>query len=98
MIFRTLGYGLFPKLASELQTRVFTQQEFRKKDCFSVHEFCGHCDTIFEAMGYFYHFCESQELQPGLTNEDILKGRKKREMDNLRRSYWREKNYSIVEM
>ena len=49
----------------------------RKIDCFSVDGFCGHCSTVFEALGCFYHFCECQEVQPGLTEEDIVKGQER---------------------
>ena len=49
----------------------------RKIDWFSVNGFCSHCNTIFEALGGFYHFCECQEGQPCLTDEDIVKGKKK---------------------
>ena len=37
--------------------------------------------TIFEALGCFYHFCECQKVQPSLSDEDIVKTQKKREMD-----------------
>ena len=76
----------------------YTTGTQRKIDCFSVDGFCSHCNTIFEALGCFYHFCKCQEVQPCLTDEDIVKGQRKREMDELRRSYLREKNYSIIEM
>ena len=76
----------------------YTTGTQQKIDCSSVDGFCGHCYTIFEALGCFYHFCECQEVQPCLTDEDIDRGQKKREMDELRRSYLREKNYSIIEM
>ena len=57
----------------------------RKIDCFSVDGFCAHCRTVFEALGCFYHFCQCQEVQPGLTGEDIVKGHRKRELHELRR-------------
>ena len=65
-----------------------TQQ---KIDSFSVDMFCSHCNTIFEALRCFYHFCECQEGKPCLKDEDILKGKSKRETGELRRSYLREK-------
>ena len=78
--------------------RFYTTGNQRKIDCFTVDGFCSHCNTIFEAFGCFYHFCECQEGQPCLADEDIVKGQGKREMDELRRSYLREKIYSIIEM
>ena len=69
----------------------YTTGTQRKIDSFSVDGFCSHCNTISEALGCFYHFWECPD-------EDIVKGQRKREMDALRRSYLREKNYSIIEM
>ena len=42
----------------------FTTGRQKKIDCFSVDGFCSHCNTVFEAMGCFYHFCPCQELRP----------------------------------
>ena len=56
----------------------FTTGKLKKIDCFSVDGLCSHYNTVFEAMGCFYHFCSSQELRPSLTAEDIQRGSKKR--------------------
>ena len=69
----------------------FTTSRLKKMDCFSVDGFCSHCNTVFEAMGCFYHFCPCQELRLSLTEEDIQRGSKKRELDALRRHYIQEK-------
>ena len=75
------------------------QQAHRKKiDCFSVDGFCSHCNTVFEAMGCFYHFCPCRELRSSLTEEDIQRGSKKRELDALRRHYIQEKSFKVFEM
>ena len=74
--------------------KAFTQPEPSKRLTPLVDGFCSHCNTIFEALGFFYHFCDCQQGQRCFTDKDIVKGKKKREMDELRR----EKNYSIVEM
>ena len=49
-------------------------------------------------MGCFYHFCPCQELRPSLTEEDIQRGSKKRELDALRRHCIQEKGYKVIEM
>ena len=54
--------------------------------------------TLFEAMGCFYHFCRCQELHPSLTQKDIQRGSKKRELDALRRHYVQEKSLMIIEI
>ena len=76
----------------------FTTGRQRKIDCFIVDGFCSHCKTVFEAMGCFYHFCPCQEVRPSLTEEEIQRGSKKRELDGLRRHYIQEKGFKIIEM
>ena len=58
----------------------------------------SHCNTEFEAMGCFHHFCPSQELRPSLTEGDIQRGSKKRELDALRRHYRQQKCYKAIGM
>ena len=70
----------------------------KKIDCFNVVGFCAHCDTVFEAMGCFYYYCSCQEAQLSLTEEDIERGNKKREVDQMRKQYIKEKGYNVVEM
>ena len=76
----------------------FTTGRQKKIDCFGVDGFCSHCNTVFEAMGCFYHFCPCQELRPSLTEEDIQRASKKRELDALRRHYIQEKGFKVIEM
>ena len=78
--------------------RFFIIGRQKKIDCFSVDGLCSHCNTVFEAMGCFYHFCPCQELRPSLTEEDIQLGSKKRELDALRRHYIQEKGFKVIEM
>ena len=63
----------------------FTSGKQKKIDCFNVDRFCDHCKTVFEAMGCYYHFCSCQEARPSLTEQDIEREKKKREMDDMRR-------------
>ena len=49
-------------------------------------------------MGSFYHLCPCQELRPSLTEENIKRGSKERELDKLRRSYMEEKSFTVNEM
>ena len=76
----------------------FTTGRQKKIDCLSVDGFCSHCNLVFEAMGCFYHFCPCQELRPFLTEEDVQRGSKKRELDALRRHYIQEKGFNGIEM
>ena len=76
----------------------YTTGAQKKVDCFKVDGFCAHCNTVFEAMGCFYHYCPCQETRPSLTEEDIERGNEKREMDQMRKQYIKEKGYNVVEM
>ena len=42
-----------------------------KIDCFSVDGICKHCNTVFEAMGCYFHYCPCQEARPSLTDNEI---------------------------
>ena len=78
--------------------RFYTTGTQKKIECFKVDGFCAHCHTVFEAMGCFYHYCPCQEARPSLSEEDIEGGNKKREMDQMRKQYIKEKGYHVVEM
>ena len=74
---------------------LYTTERQKKNDIFHVD---GHCDffkTVFEAR---YHFCSCQEIRPYLPEQDIEKRTKKREMDELRREYKKQKVYKTQEM
>ena len=75
----------------------YTTGRQKKIDHFSVDGFCSHCITVFEATGCFYHSCRCQELRPSLTEEDIKRGIKKKELAHMRRVYIKEKNLTVFE-
>ena len=76
----------------------FTTGRQKKIDCLSVDGFCYRCNTVFKAVGCFYHFCPCQELRSSPTEEDIQRDSKKRELDALRRHYIQEKSFKVIEM
>ena len=98
--FENMVMSYFQRTRPECEIESFLTTGRRKKtDSFSVDGFCSHCNTVFEAMGCFYHFKSScQELSPSLTEEDIQRGRKKRELDALRPHYIQEEGYKVIEM
>ena len=97
--FENMVMSFFQRTIPECEFESFITTGRQKKiDCFSVDGFCSHCNTVFEAMGCFYHFCPCQELGPSLTEEDIQRGSKKRELDALRRHYIKEKGYKVIGM
>ena len=55
----------------------------RGKLTFSVDGFCCHYNTVFGEKGCFYHFFPCQEVRPSLTEDDIKRGGRKKELDKL---------------
>ena len=80
-----------------IESNVTTGRQ-KKIDCFSVDGICYHCNTVFEAMGCYYHYFPCQEARPSLTDTDIERGVKKRQQDEMPRDYIQQKGYEIVEM
>ena len=76
----------------KIESNVTTGRQ-KKIDCFSVDGVCYHCNTVFEAMGCYCHYCPCQEARPSLTDTDIERGVKKRQQDKIGRDYIQEKGY-----
>ena len=97
--FENMVMSYFQRTRPNCKTENFyTTGRQKKIDRFSVDGFCPHCNTVFEAMGCFYHFSPCQELRPSLIEEDIKRGSRKRELDELRRGYIQEKVFTVIEM
>ena len=82
--------------ASKIESNVTTGRQ-KKIYCFNVDGICKYCNTAFEAMGYFT-YCPCQEARPSLTDNEIMRGIKKREQDQMREEYIQQKGYKIIEM
>ena len=52
----------------------------------------------FEAMGCFHHYCPCQEARLALTEADIQRGPKTREVNEMRKKCIEEKGYTVVEL
>ena len=97
--FENMVMSYFQRTRTDYEIKSFyTTGREKKIDCFSNDGFCSHCNTVFEAMGCFYHFCPCQELRPSLTEEDIKRGSRRRELDELRRGYIQENGFTVIEM
>ena len=59
----------------------------KKVDCFSVDGTCQRCNTVFEAMGCYFHYCSCQEARAFLTDTDFERGVQKWQQDEMRRDY-----------
>ena len=49
----------------------------KRIECFNADGFCGHCNTVFEAMSFFNIYCPCQEARPALTQKNNQRGTKK---------------------
>ena len=88
----------FQKMHPECKIESFaTTGEQKKIDCYAVDGYCAHCSTVFEAMGCYYHFCPCLECSPKFTEEEVQRGIKRRELDELRKEYIRSKGYTVIE-
>ena len=98
--FEKMIISYFRRVTRQGEVKCFYTTGAQKK---MVHScFCGYCSTVFEDMGWYYHFYHHfilcQESCPSLTDEKIQRRNKKIELDELRRQYLQEKGYSILEM
>ena len=50
----------------------------KKNDAYSANGFCGHFNTVFEAMGCCYQYCQGQEALLLLSEEEIRRCNKER--------------------
>ena len=80
-----------------IESNVTTGRQ-KKIDCFSVDGICNHSNTVFEAMGCYFHYCPCQEARPSLTDNEIMTGTKKREQDQMRKQYIQQKGYKTFEI
>ena len=97
--FENMVMSFYQELRPESKNQSFyTAGKQKKIDCFHVDAYCDHCKTVFEAMGCYYHFSSCQETRPSLSEQDIERGNEKREMDELRREYIKERGSKIQEL
>ena len=91
-VFRECGpfYIQQNRLDCFIESNVTTGRQ-KKIDCFSVDEIFNHCHTVFEAMG-----CLCQEARTSLTDNDIMRGIKKREQDQIREEYIQQKDTQLL--
>ena len=54
----------------------------QKNDRYSVHWFCGHCNTVLGANGFYYEFCPRHESCLSLTEEKIRRSIEERERES----------------
>ena len=99
---RSFEYMVMSFISNEhdqnVKLKASLQQVDKKTDSVSVDGFCSYCNTVYEAMGCFYHFCPCQKRRPPLTEEDIQRGSKKRVLNLLRRHCKQAEGFTVIEM
>ena len=96
--FENMVMSYYQEIRPKCRIESFHASGNQKNDCFNVDGYYDHSKTVFEAMGCYYRFCPCQETRPSLGDEDIERRNERREMNDFRREYIREKAYKIEEM
>ena len=60
--------------------------------------FCGHCNTVFTAMGCYRLYCPRHEACASPTEQENWRDIRNGELDALRKQYIQEKSYEVIEM
>ena len=69
-----------------IESNVTTGRQ-EKIDCFSVDGICNNCNTVFEAMRCYFHYCPCQEARPSLTDNENTRGKKEGKRPNAQGVY-----------
>ena len=97
--FEKMHFPYFQQTRPEcrIENNVTTGRQ-KKIDCFSVDGLCNHCNTVFEAIGCYCHYCPCQEARSSLTGNEIMRWIKKKEQDQMRKEYIQQEGYKNIEM
>ena len=83
--------------ACKIQSNHTTWNQY-KIDNFSVDGFCGHCNSVFEAMGCFYHGCNCQMAKKEANAHIVKFWQEWRTFDAERKIFIIGKGFEIVEV
>ena len=84
---------IFNEQVQNVKLKTSLQQAYRKMTDLVLMGFFPYCNTVFEAISCFYHFCPCQEVRSFLTEVVIHFG-----SDVLTRHFIQEKGFNVVEM
>ena len=99
--FENMVLSFFQRIQPDCRLEIDVTTGLQQKiDCFSVDGVGNHCNTVFETKGCCYHYRPSQEARSSLSlvDSDFERGVKKREEDEMRTDYVRQKRFQIIEM
>ena len=60
----------------QMESNVTTGRQ-KRIHCVTVDGICNHCNTVFEAMGCYFHYCPCQEARPSMTDNENMRGIKR---------------------
>ena len=92
-----LSYFQQTRPECKIESNVTTGRQ-KKNDCFGVDGICNQCNTVFEAMGYYFQYCPCQEARQTLTDNEDMKGRKKKEQNQMHKERFQQRRYKFIEM
>ena len=81
----------------KIESNVTTGRQ-TKIDCFSVDVIFYHCNTVFEAMGSYFHYFRCQEACPSLTDDEVMRGIKRENKTKCARKIHNRKDTKIIKM
>ena len=91
-----LKYFQKPNPHCYIQTQ-FNQKSRKRIGVNLVDRFCSHCNTVFDVLGCYWHFCPCQD-QKRLPIEEIDRGVKKREHNECRHKFLLEGEFKVREL
>ena len=90
-----LSYFQQTRPECRIESNVTTGRQ-KKIDCFSVDGICNLCNTVFEAMGFYFHYCPCQEARPSLTDNEIMRGKKRRNKTKCAKNISKRKDTKLL--
>ena len=78
-----------------IESNVTTGRQ-KKTDCFGVDGICNHCNTVFEVMACYFHYCPYQEARPSLTDKKIMRRTKKRNGTKCAKTKYNRKDTKLL--
>ena len=97
--FENMVMSYFQRVRPQCKVESFYTTSTQKKVIFTMLKALVDTTTLcLKLWGCCYHYCPCQDSRPSLTEEEILRGIRKRELDELWEQKIQEKGYSVTEM
>ena len=97
-VLKTWSCHTFSESYHSVMFKVSARQVHRKNNAYCADESHGHWNTVSQAMGCYYQYSPCQEARVSLTEEEIWRGFRKRELNELLKQYIQAKGYNVNDM